>query len=89
MESRAFPAFAYDPHAGDTQALRFALTDNPQPEADWPVEPLAYADDDQQRVQQEMPFTVADFMLCDGRYASHFARIPRERWNDAMVPADE
>ncbi len=28
-------------------------------------------------------------MLCDTRYAGHFARVPRERWNDAMVPADE
>jgi len=89
MESRAFPAFAYDPHAGSTQAARFALEDNPQPEADWPVEPLEYADEALQRVRQEMPFTVADFMLCDRRYAPHFARIPRERWNDAMVPADE
>ncbi|MDH5286840.1 MAG: hypothetical protein OEX23_09435 [Betaproteobacteria bacterium] len=89
MESRAFPAFAYDPHAGATQAARFALEDNPQPEADWPVEPLEYADEALQRVRQEMPFTIADFMLCDRRYASHFARIPRERWNDAMVPADE
>ena len=89
MESRAFPAFAYYPHAGATQAARFMLEENPQPEADWPVEPLDYADETQQRVRQEMPFTVADFMLCDSRYAAHFARIPRERWNDTMVPADE
>ncbi|GIK85136.1 MAG: hypothetical protein BroJett026_06170 [Betaproteobacteria bacterium] len=89
MESRAFPAFAYDPHAGTTQAARFVLADNPQPEADWPVAPLDYADEAMQRVRQEVPFTVADFLLCDRRYAPHFARVPRERWNDAMVPADE
>jgi ferredoxin len=89
MESRAFPAFTYDPYAGDNQAARFALADNPQPEADWPVEPFEYADENLQRVTEETPFTVADFALCDARYAAHFARVPRSRWNDAMVPADE
>jgi len=89
MESRAFPAFTYDPYAGDNQAARFALADNPQPEADWPVTPFEYADETLQRVIEETPFTVADFVLCDTRYAGHFARVPRERWNDAMIPADE
>jgi len=89
MESRAFPAFTYDPLAGDNQAARFSLEDNPQPEADWPVGPLEYADANLQRVVEEMPFTIADFMLCDSRHAAHFARVPRERWNDSMVPADE
>ena len=27
--------------------------------------------------------------LCDTRYAGHFARVPRERWNGAMIPVDE
>lgn len=89
MESRAFPAFTYDPYAGDNLAARFSLEDNPQPAADWPVEPFEYADENQQRVIEETPFTVADFVLCDPRYAAHFARVPRERWNAAMIPADE
>jgi ferredoxin len=89
MESRAFPAFAYDPYAGSNQAARFSLEGNPQPEADWPVAPFEYADDGLQRVIEETPFTVADFVLCDTRYAAHFARVPRERWNSAMIPADE
>jgi hypothetical protein len=89
MESRAFPAFTYDPYAGDNLAARFSLEDNPQPEADWPVHPLEYADEDMQRRIEESPLTIADFVLCDRRYASHFARVPRERWNAAMVPADE
>ena len=89
MESRAFPAFTYDPFAGDNQAARFLLADNPQPEADWPVHPLEYADEDLQRVVEDSPFTVADFALCDVRYAAHFARVPRERWNARMLPADE
>jgi ferredoxin len=89
MESRAFPAFTYDPYAGDNQAARFDLEDNPQPEADWPVGPLEYADAALQRIVQEMPFTVADFALCDRRHAAHFARVPKDGWHDGMVPADE
>lgn len=89
MESRAFPAFTYDPYAGDNQAARFSLEDNPQPEADWPVAPFEYVDETLQRVTEETPFTVADFLLCDRRYADHFARVPRDRWNGAMIPADE
>ena len=89
MESRAFPAFTYDPYAGDNLAARFCLEDNPQPAADWPVEPFEYADENLQRVIEETPFTVADFVLCDPRYAAHFARVPRAQWNSAMIPADE
>jgi len=40
-------------------------------------------------VVEETPFTVADFVLCDPRHAAHFARVPRERWNALMIPADE
>ena len=89
MESRAFPAFTYDPYAGENQAARFTLEDNPQPEADWPVTALDYADQNLQRVTEETAFTIADFVLCDPRYAGHFARVPHERWNASLVPADE
>jgi hypothetical protein len=89
LESRAFPAFTYDPYAGDNQAARFLLADNPQPEADCPVAELQYADEKQQSVTERMAFTIADFALCDRRFAAHFARVPRERWNAALVPADE
>ena len=89
MESRAFPSFTYDPHAGDNQAARFLLADNPQAEADWPVSALEYADENQQRVKEEHAFTIADFVLCDRRYARHFARVPREAWHGELIPADE
>ncbi|MGL6112756.1 MAG: hypothetical protein ACRC2B_21895, partial [Rubrivivax sp.] len=44
MQSRAFPAFSYDAAAGGNWATRFSLENNPQPEDDWSVETLAYAD---------------------------------------------
>jgi hypothetical protein len=89
MESRAFPAFVYDPKAGDNQAARFSLRANPQPEADFPESTLEYADEKEQRVTEATAFTIADFALCDRRYAAHFVRVPRSQWNDALIPMHE
>ena len=85
MESRAFPAFCYDPGAGADWAARFSLEGNPQPDADWPLHAFSWADGKLQRVEEALPFTLADFALCDPDYARHFARVPREAWNDALI----
>jgi ferredoxin len=87
MESRAFPAFTYDAHAGANWAARFSLENNRAAEADWPLDSIDYADDAMQRAVEPVAFTFADFVLCDPRYAKHFAVVPRERWSTAMVPA--
>ena len=86
MKSRAFPAFTYDANAGTNWATRFSFENNRNPEDDWPVEEFEYADEDLQRVQEQVRFTYADFVLCDRRHAHHFAVVPRERWTAAMVP---
>jgi hypothetical protein len=87
LQSRAFPAFSYDAAAGGDWATRFSLLNNPQPDDDWPVEPIEYADTAQQRVREPCAFTFADFMLCDPRCAAHFASLPRTRWDAGLVPA--
>jgi len=87
MQSRAFPSFSYDAGAGDNWAARFSLQNNPQPEVDWPVDTIDYADTALQRASVDGAFTFADFMLCDPRKAAHFALVPRERWDTAMLPA--
>jgi len=89
MQSRAFPAFTYDPSAGSDLAARFSLEDNPQPGRDWPMATLEYADADMQRVSTTLPFTLADFVACDTRYARHFACVPHTAWNGHMVPLEE
>ena len=81
MESRAFPAFAYDPSGGADWASRFDILDNPQPATDWPTHDLAYEDADHQRLTESVAFTLIDFVACDSRYARHFARVPRAKWN--------
>jgi len=88
MQSRAFPAFSYDAAAGGNWAERFSLENNPQPEADWSVETLDYADTGWQRASLRCAFTFADFMLCEPQQAAYFALVPRERWNDDMLPVD-
>ncbi len=87
MQSRAFPAFTYDPGAGDDWAARFRMDGNPQAAEDWPVEELTYEDDDLQRVTEEMRFTFVDFVACDARHAEAFQSVPRKTWNDEMEPA--
>ncbi len=87
MELRTFPAFVYDPSAGRDWAARFSAAGNPQPEADWPLHPLAYEDADHQGIAETVAFTAADFLACDQRYAAHFARLPRAVWNGQMVAA--
>jgi hypothetical protein len=86
-ESRAFPAFCRDPSAAGP--ARFSLDGNPQPGEDWPLHELRYEDASHQRVREEVAFTLADFVACDGRHAGWFARVPKERCNGAMVPLRE
>jgi hypothetical protein len=88
-ESRAFPAFTYDPSAGATWAARFRLEANSQVELDWPVQRFAYEDENHQRVEVDVAFTAVDFVACDARFARHFARVPRETWSARLVPVDQ
>jgi ferredoxin len=89
MESRAFPAFTYDPSAGANWAARFYLAANTQVDLDWPVKGFAYEDEQHQAVTQDLAFTVVDFLAADRRYAGQLARVPREKWNGSMIPVDE
>ncbi|HXE49519.1 MAG TPA: hypothetical protein VN663_14165 [Ramlibacter sp.] len=89
MESRAFPAFTYDPSAGANWAARFCLQANSQVELDWPVKGFAYEDEEHQSVTQDLAFTVVDFLAADRRYAGRLARVPRDKWNGSMIPVDE
>jgi ferredoxin len=88
MDARAFPAFTYDPSAGQDWATRFSLESNAQAERDWPLHPLVYEDAEQQRVVENVAFTLADYVACDTRHARHFAQVPREKWNGGMVPLE-
>ena len=89
MESRAFPAFTYDPSAGTNWASRFFLDANSQVDLDWPIQEFAYEDEQHQKVSEDLAFTLVDFFASDRRYARHLARVPRAKWNGSMIPVDE
>ncbi|MBM3557106.1 MAG: hypothetical protein FJX47_16310, partial [Alphaproteobacteria bacterium] len=88
-ESRAFPCFVYDPSAGPDLADRFAVSDNPQPERDWPVHDFDYEDEAHQRISEDLPFTLVDYLACDRRYAGHFAVVPKAKANGIMAPVGD
>jgi hypothetical protein len=89
MESRAFPAFAYDPAAGPDWASRFSISDNPQADFDWPIHRFVYQDEYLQGISEDVAFTFVDFVACDTRYAASFARVPRGEWHEGMIPVSE
>jgi hypothetical protein len=89
MESRAFPAFTYDPSAGADWASRFRVSDNPQADCDWPSHRLSHQDEDLQGISEDVAFTFVDFVACDARYAGSFARVPRGEWHGGMIPVSE
>jgi 4Fe-4S single cluster domain of Ferredoxin I len=86
MEARVFPAFSYDPAAGATWAERFIVTDNPQPERDWPVQSLSYENGEHQRASEDIDFTLIDFAALDERCAPHFAAVPAAECNGHLAP---
>ncbi len=88
MESRTFPAFAFDPAAHGDEPSPFTLLGNAQPEADWPVHRLEYEDHEHQRVSEAMAFTAADFLACDARCAGALA-APRKSAASRHVPFAE
>ena len=89
LQSRAFATFSYHPAAGSDWASRFHIEDNPQVDLNWPIQSLSYEDGDLQRVSEDLTFTFIDFVATDRRYAGHFARVPRDRWNDGMLTVRE
>jgi len=88
-ESRAFPAFTYDPSAGPDWASRFSLYANSQTDLDWPLQRFDYEDAEQQRVSETVAFTLVDFAACDPRCAKHFAKVPRTKWTADLLPVSE
>ena len=89
MESRAFPAFVYDPAGGADWASRFYLDGNPQAELDWPIHRFEYEDARHQRVSVDLAFTFADFAAADPRFAPELARLPAAADASDLIAVDE
>jgi hypothetical protein len=86
MESRVFPAFSYDPAAGEGLAVRFDISGNPDVEADWPRRALRYEDEALQTVTEDVAFTPVDFAVTNPKYGEHFSIAPSNTWTEDLTP---
>lgn len=89
LESRAFPAFIFDPSKGNDWATQFSLDENPQVESVWSNNEITYlnADDEEQSLQ--VPFTFVDYLSTDNRFSEHFLPVSRSNWHKNMIPLVE
>ncbi|MDH3735042.1 MAG: 2-oxoacid:acceptor oxidoreductase family protein, partial [Gemmatimonadota bacterium] len=89
LESRAFPHLIFDPDGGPSFADCIDLTGNPDLDQQWPTYELEYVDDDGEAASMELPLTIADWAVTEGRFKKQFRPVPREDWDDDMVPFHE
>ena len=89
LESRAFPFLTYDPDGGSSFADCLSLEGNPSIDTDWPSYALKYVDDDGAAQTMELPLTIADWAATEARFKQHFSAIPREQWDDDLMPFHE
>lgn len=88
LESRAYPLFKYNPDEGKTAAECFDLNGNPAIHQLWPTYTLKYLERGREK-SMELPMTFADFAITEARFRKHFRKVPRDAWNDNMVPLAE
>jgi pyruvate-ferredoxin/flavodoxin oxidoreductase len=89
LESRAFPFLTYDPDAGSSFADCLSLEGNPSPESAWPTYTFKYLDDEGAEQAMELPLTIADWAATETRFKQHFTEVPKDKWNDEMIPFHE
>ena len=88
MESRAYPIFKYNPESGVTIKESLDLSGNPDMDKIWPTYTLKYLENGRQK-KMELPMTFADFAITEARFRKHFRQVPRDAWNDKMLPLAE
>ena len=88
LESRAHPFIKVNPAAGENVAERVDFSGNPQPENDWPVNSVAYQDEQDQIVETELAFTFVDYALLIPKLQEHFRVVPAGCACDDLVAVD-
>jgi pyruvate-ferredoxin/flavodoxin oxidoreductase len=89
VESRAYPLIRYNPDKGTLPEECFDLEGNPSIETDWPQYKLEYTDEQGAKSSMEVPLTFADFAVTEGRFRKQFRTVPRDAWNENMIPIHE
>ncbi|MBZ5603904.1 MAG: ferredoxin, partial [Acidobacteriia bacterium] len=89
VESRAYPLLRYNPDKGTLPEECFDIEGNPAIEEDWPSYALSYVDEHGDAAAMQVPLTFADFAITEARFRKQFRTVPRDAWNDNMVPLAE
>jgi pyruvate-ferredoxin/flavodoxin oxidoreductase len=89
VESRAYPLIRYNPDKGTLPEECFDLEGNPSLETDWPQYKLEYTDEQGAKSSMDVPLTFADFAVTEGRFRKQFRTVPRDAWNENMIPIHE
>jgi len=89
VESRAYPLVRYNPDKGILPEECFDLDGNPSIDTDWPQYSLEYTDEEGKKGRMDLPMTFADFAVTEGRFRKQFRTVPRDAWNENMVPIHE
>jgi len=89
LESRAFPHLVFDPDGGPTFADCMDLTGNPDVDWPWPTYELEYVDDEGQGAKMELPLTVADWAVTEGRFRKQFRAVAADEDADDLMPFHE
>ncbi len=87
--SRAFPHFVYDPERSPDFVSCLDVSDNPEPEAPWPTEPLEYLDEQGEPARLERPLTFADFAVTEPALETHFTPLPDDAEGQRTAPLAE
>lgn len=85
MESRAYPIFKYNPDKGVEVAETLDISGNPGIDSIWPSYQLKYIEHGREK-SMALPMTFADFALTEARFRKHFRKVPRDAWNENMMP---
>ena len=89
VESRAFPLIRFNPDKGITPEECFDLDGNPSIETDWPTYTLKYTDEQGSPATMDLPLTFADFAVTEARFRKQFRTVPRDAWNENLIPLTE
>ncbi len=87
VEGRAFPGFTYKGGLGSKWGSRFDVSNNPQPEKNWPSHDIKISGGEVKTLN--VSFTFADFASQDGRYQSELKVVPADLWSDLLMPLSE
>lgn len=87
IESRAHPLLQIKQE--NDQVLQILLTNNPQPDADWPVYPMAYTNGENSPQSQNISFTFIDFALLESNLNPYFRMVPAGLDNEKLIPVTD